>query len=56
MHSASLNGSMKHKISVDVQDYVTAAATAVSMQRRPAINLTYAVVLLHSLASSPLRP
>lgn len=40
MHSTSLKGSMKHKISVDVHDYVTAAATAVGMQRRPAANLT----------------
>lgn len=46
---------MKHKICVNVQDYVIPAATAVIAQRRSAINLTYALVLLQSLASSLLR-
>lgn len=55
MHNTSLNSSTQHKICVNVQDYVIPAATAVSEQRRSAINLTYALVLLHSLASSSLR-
>lgn len=55
MHNTSLNSSTQHKICVNVQDYVIAAASAVSVQCRSAINLTYALVLLHSRASSPLR-
>lgn len=46
---------MKHKICVNVQDYVIPAAAAVGMQPLSAISLTYALALLQDLASSILK-
>lgn len=48
------SGQQQYKICVNVQDYVTAAATAVSIQHRSAISLIYTLLLLQSVASSPL--
>lgn len=55
MYSPGPSSSMKHKICVDVQDYVIPAAAAASMQPLSAISLTYALALLQDLASSILK-